>query len=86
MIVGSAKCQACVQKGRKGCDGQFDTDEYDSFELKKVEIIFQGLLYTETKFPRADEQRTEVEQFVDRVMQNWIILNGHGWKEQTYRC
>ncbi|ESA43246.1 hypothetical protein GE21DRAFT_4333 [Neurospora crassa] len=51
-------------------------------ELKKVEIIFQGLLYTETKFPRADEQRTEVEQFVDRVMQNWIILNGHGWKEQ----
>ncbi|CCC05931.1 hypothetical protein SMACR_00146 [Sordaria macrospora] len=51
-------------------------------ELKKAEIILQGLLYTETKFPRADEQRTEVEQFVDRVMQNWIILNGHGWKEQ----
>ncbi|KAK5664037.1 hypothetical protein OQA88_251 [Cercophora sp. LCS_1] len=51
-------------------------------ELKKVETIYQGLLYTETKFPRADEQRAEVEEFVNRVMKNWSILNGRGWKEQ----
>ena len=51
-------------------------------ELKKVEIIYQGLLYTETRFPKADEERVEIEAFVNRVMQNWVILNGRGWKEQ----
>ncbi|KAL2181781.1 uncharacterized protein P884DRAFT_266188 [Thermothelomyces heterothallicus CBS 202.75] len=50
-------------------------------ELKKVEAIYQGLLYSETKFPRADEERTEVEDFVRRLMQNWEVLNGRGWKE-----
>ncbi|KAK4460330.1 hypothetical protein QBC42DRAFT_106647 [Cladorrhinum samala] len=50
-------------------------------ELKKVEIIYQGLLYSETKFPRADEQRAEVERFVDAAMRNWAILHGRGWKE-----
>ncbi|KAL2019659.1 hypothetical protein VTK56DRAFT_9278 [Thermocarpiscus australiensis] len=50
-------------------------------ELKKVEMIYQGLLFTETKFPKADEERGEVEDFVRRLMQNWAILNGRGWKE-----
>ncbi|KAK3692925.1 hypothetical protein B0T22DRAFT_419911 [Podospora appendiculata] len=51
-------------------------------ELKKVETVYQALLYNETRFPRADEERAEVEDFVDRVMQNWIILNGRAWREQ----
>jgi tetratricopeptide (TPR) repeat protein len=50
-------------------------------ELKKVETIYQGLLFTETKFPKADEERSEVEGFVHRMMDNWSILNGRGWKE-----
>ncbi|KAK0748686.1 hypothetical protein B0T21DRAFT_380459 [Apiosordaria backusii] len=50
-------------------------------ELKKVETIYQGLLFSETKFPRADEERAEVEDFVAKVMRNWTILNGRGWKE-----
>jgi tetratricopeptide (TPR) repeat protein len=50
-------------------------------ELKKVEAVYQGLLYSETKFPRADEERAEIEDFVCRMMQNWEILNGRGWKE-----
>ncbi|KAK4157984.1 hypothetical protein C8A00DRAFT_29055 [Chaetomidium leptoderma] len=50
-------------------------------ELKKVEMIYQGLLYSETRFPRADEERVEVEDFVRRMMQNWEIMNGRGWKE-----
>ncbi|KAK4043227.1 hypothetical protein C8A01DRAFT_32716 [Parachaetomium inaequale] len=50
-------------------------------ELKKVETIYQGLLYSETRFPKADEERVEVEEFVRRMMQNWEILNGRGWKE-----
>ncbi|SPQ22327.1 00486ea4-b8f6-4ad3-b9d6-6cd1b5493fe9 [Thermothielavioides terrestris] len=51
-------------------------------ELKRVELIYQGLLFSETKFPRADEERAEVEDFVRRMMRNWAILNGRGWKEQ----
>ncbi|KAM7202351.1 hypothetical protein V8F20_004518 [Naviculisporaceae sp. PSN 640] len=50
-------------------------------ELKKVETIYQGLLFTETRFPKADEERAEVEDFVKRVMKNWTVLNGRGWKE-----
>ncbi|GAB1320635.1 Filamentation protein [Madurella fahalii] len=50
-------------------------------ELKRVEVVYQGLLFAETKFPRADEERAEVEDFVNRLMQNWTILNGRGWKE-----
>ncbi|KAL2164617.1 hypothetical protein VTH06DRAFT_3834 [Thermothelomyces fergusii] len=50
-------------------------------ELKRVEAIYQGLLYSETRFPRADEERAEVEEFVRRMMENWEVLNGRGWKE-----
>lgn len=50
-------------------------------ELKKAEAIYQALLFGETTFPRADEQRAEVENFVHRLMQNWAVLNGRGWKE-----
>lgn len=50
-------------------------------ELKKVEAVYQGLLFAETKFPKADEERAEVEDFVRRLMQNWAVLNGRGWKE-----
>ncbi|KAH6850297.1 hypothetical protein B0I37DRAFT_444349 [Chaetomium sp. MPI-CAGE-AT-0009] len=50
-------------------------------ELKQVEAAYQGLLYGETRFPKADEKRLEVEEFVRRMMQNWEILNGRGWKE-----
>ncbi|KAL2124074.1 hypothetical protein VTJ04DRAFT_439 [Mycothermus thermophilus] len=50
-------------------------------ELKRVEAIYQALLYNETKFPRADEERAEVEEFVRRMMLNWEVLNGRGWKE-----
>ncbi|KAK4238156.1 hypothetical protein C8A03DRAFT_33856 [Achaetomium macrosporum] len=50
-------------------------------ELKKVEAVYRGLLFSETKFPKADEERAEVEEFVRRMMQNWEILNGRGWKE-----
>ncbi len=50
-------------------------------ELKRVEMVYQGLLFSETRFPKADEERVEVEDFVRRMMQNWEILNGRGWKD-----
>lgn len=50
-------------------------------ELKRVEASYEKLLLYETSFPRADEQRTEVEQFIKQVMDNWAILCGRGWSE-----
>lgn len=51
-------------------------------ELKKSETAFEDLLLSETTFPRADEEREEVELFVEMLIQNWQILTGRGWKEQ----
>lgn len=51
-------------------------------ELKRVEASYEKLLLSETAFPRADEQRTEVEQFIKQVMTNWTILCGRGWSEK----
>ena len=51
-------------------------------ELKNVETAYHALLLTETTFPRADEERAEVESFVKLVFTNWSILCGRGWREQ----
>ncbi|KAI0887374.1 TPR-like protein [Annulohypoxylon maeteangense] len=51
-------------------------------ELKKVEIAYEGLLLHETSFPRAEEQRQEIEDFVAAVMKNWSVLNSRFWHEQ----
>ncbi|ORY69573.1 uncharacterized protein BCR38DRAFT_88247 [Pseudomassariella vexata] len=50
-------------------------------ELKKVESTYEALLLMETAFPRAEEDREEVEDFVGRVMRNWSILSGRDWYE-----
>jgi tetratricopeptide (TPR) repeat protein len=50
-------------------------------ELKKVETKYELLLLNETTFPRAEEEREEVERFVELVMENWKILSGRGWRE-----
>ncbi|KAH9900601.1 TPR-like protein [Xylariomycetidae sp. FL2044] len=50
-------------------------------ELKKVETAYEGLLLNETSFPRADEEREEVENFVAVVMRNWAVLSGRDWHE-----
>lgn len=51
-------------------------------ELKLAETSFENLLLSETSFPKADEDREEIEVFVQILMQNWAILTGRGWREQ----
>lgn len=51
-------------------------------ELRHTEAAYQALLLSETTFPRADEEREEVEAFVKQVVSNWTILCGRGWREQ----
>lgn len=50
-------------------------------ELRKAEAAFEGILLNETEFPSANEDREEVELFVEMLMQNWEILAGRGWKD-----
>lgn len=50
-------------------------------ELKKVEASFEQLLLSETLFPKANEEREEIELFVEMLMQNWAVMTGRGWKE-----
>lgn len=51
-------------------------------ELKKIEAKYEILLLNETKFPRAEEEREEVERFAELVVENWRILTGRGWRDQ----
>lgn len=51
-------------------------------ELKLAETSFENLLLSETSFPKADEDREEIEVFVQVLMQNWAILTGRGWRDQ----
>lgn len=51
-------------------------------ELRLAETAFETLLLSETTFPKADEDREEVELFVEMLMQNWAILTGRGWRDQ----
>ncbi|ODA80142.1 hypothetical protein RJ55_03100 [Drechmeria coniospora] len=50
-------------------------------ELKYVEMTYRTMLLAETHFPRADEERSEVEALVKQVMENWSILCGRGWRD-----
>ncbi|UKZ88544.1 uncharacterized protein TrAFT101_004296 [Trichoderma asperellum] len=51
-------------------------------EIQRAEAAYQALLLGETAFPRADEERAEIETFIKQVMMNWSILCGRGWSEQ----
>ncbi|SPJ84090.1 uncharacterized protein FTOL_10606 [Fusarium torulosum] len=51
-------------------------------ELKHAETTYQALLLGETSFPRADEEREEVEAFINQVLRNWSVLCGRGWSDK----
>jgi hypothetical protein len=50
-------------------------------ELKKVEAIYESLLLKETHFPKASENNTEIEQWVDAVIENWRFVCGPRWSD-----
>ncbi|KAH8653418.1 filamentation protein [Xylariales sp. PMI_506] len=49
-------------------------------ELKRVELAYEALLLSETPFPRADEERQEIEDFVSLVITNWNIFSSRDWQ------
>ncbi|KAF2680673.1 filamentation protein-like protein [Lentithecium fluviatile CBS 122367] len=50
-------------------------------ELRRVEAIYEGLLLKETHFPKASESNTEIEQWVDAVIDNWRFVCGPTWSD-----
>jgi hypothetical protein len=64
-------------------------------ELNKVETIYESLLLNETHFPKASENNTEIEQWIDSAIENWRVFCGPSWtdadlgaggKEAVGRC
>ncbi|CAK7262499.1 hypothetical protein SEPCBS57363_000088 [Sporothrix epigloea] len=64
-----------------GTAGEISTRNQLRIELKNVEAIYETLLLEETPFPRAEDERVEVEVFVRLVVQNWYVLKGRDWRE-----
>ncbi|CAK7264221.1 hypothetical protein SEPCBS119000_000878 [Sporothrix epigloea] len=64
-----------------GTAGETSTRDQLRIELKKVEAVYEALLLEETPFPRAEDERVEVEVFVRLVVQNWHVLKGRDWRE-----
>jgi tetratricopeptide (TPR) repeat protein len=61
--------------------GASNTKLQQRAELKKVEAIYESLLLKETHFPKASENNTEIEQWVDAVIENWRFVCGPRWSE-----
>ncbi|KAF2200610.1 hypothetical protein GQ43DRAFT_66342 [Delitschia confertaspora ATCC 74209] len=51
-------------------------------ELKRVETIYEGLLLSETSFPKASENNQEIEAWAEAVMENWRVLCGPTWRDE----
>ncbi|KAK4501101.1 hypothetical protein PRZ48_006907 [Zasmidium cellare] len=50
-------------------------------ELKRVEATYESLLLEETKFPKASQSNTEVEEWTEQVISNWRIFSGSTWTD-----
>ena len=60
----------------------FDSKLQQGLELKKVEATYESVLLRETKFPRADQDSSQIESWVDQVMANWRAMCGHTWQDE----
>ena len=61
--------------------GSSDTRLQQRAELKRVEAVYESLLLKETHFPKASESNTEIEQWVDAVIENWRFVCGPKWSD-----
>ena len=59
----------------------FDSKSQQAAELKKVEATYESILVKETKFPRADQTNSHIENWIDQVMANWRVMSGHTWQD-----
>ena len=51
-------------------------------EFRRIESIYENELLRTTRFPRAQEASTLIEDWVEQVISNWEILCGPGWHDE----
>ncbi|EME81877.1 filamentation protein [Pseudocercospora fijiensis CIRAD86] len=49
--------------------------------LLRVESAYESLLLEETKFPKASQANTELEEWADQVVANWRFFTGSDWSD-----
>ncbi|KAF2862480.1 hypothetical protein K470DRAFT_242998 [Piedraia hortae CBS 480.64] len=50
-------------------------------ELKSVETVYESLLLSETRFPKAEQRNLEAEEWTELAVANWSILCGPHWTD-----
>lgn len=50
-------------------------------QLRTIEAAYESSFLRKRKFPKATESNTAVEEWVESVIQNWLILCGPGWRD-----
>lgn len=53
-------------------------------ELKRIESIYEQFLLNELKFPKANDNTPEIENWVDQVIANWKVLCGNTWLDEDH--
>ncbi|KAJ5995007.1 hypothetical protein N7481_001984 [Penicillium waksmanii] len=51
-------------------------------ELRRIESICENNLLREVKFPTAQSNNSQVEEWVEQVISNWEVLCGPHWQDQ----
>lgn len=51
-------------------------------ELRRIESICENNLLREVKFPTAQSNDSQVEEWVEQVISNWEVLCGPNWQDQ----
>ena len=60
----------------------FDSKLQQGIELKRVEATYESILLKETKFPKADQDNSHIESWIDQVIANWRVMGGHAWQDE----
>lgn len=50
-------------------------------EMKRIESTYESILMNETKFPKASQGNSEVEEWTEQVFANWRVFSGPGWTD-----
>ncbi|OJJ41404.1 hypothetical protein ASPWEDRAFT_23497 [Aspergillus wentii DTO 134E9] len=51
-------------------------------ELRRVESVCESSLLREVKFPKAESLNSDIEDWVEQVIQNWEVLCGPQWRDE----
>lgn len=50
-------------------------------ELRRVQSVYEAFIMQEVQYPKADEEDTEVEEWVQEVMGIWYVLYSDEWTD-----